>query len=98
MLPPLPYAWPLLHSLNPIRWMRITNEWLGFHVGHRVRIRAIAGTYWVSPLLLIILAVYMDIWGIAATYVARGLHLCGRTRLGYLSGTETPWVLVGDVS
>ncbi|MFS7963621.1 hypothetical protein Hanom_Chr08g00740521 [Helianthus anomalus] len=30
--------------------------------------------------------------------VARGLHLCGRTRLGYLSGTETPWVLVGDVS
>ncbi|MFS7933457.1 hypothetical protein Hanom_Chr04g00380051 [Helianthus anomalus] len=32
------------------------------------------------------------------SYVARGLHLCGRTRLGYLSGTETPWVLVGDVS
>ncbi|MFS7902180.1 hypothetical protein Hanom_Chr01g00008261 [Helianthus anomalus] len=32
------------------------------------------------------------------TSVARGLHLCGRTRLGYLSGTETPWVLVGDVS
>ncbi|MFS7937245.1 hypothetical protein Hanom_Chr05g00425331 [Helianthus anomalus] len=31
-------------------------------------------------------------------YVARGLHLCGRTRLGYLSGTKTPWVLVGDVS
>ncbi|MFS8032847.1 hypothetical protein Hanom_Chr17g01562511 [Helianthus anomalus] len=31
-------------------------------------------------------------------HVARGLHLCGRTRLGYLSGTETPWVLVGDVS
>ncbi|MFS7889897.1 hypothetical protein Hanom_Chr00s000005g01612371 [Helianthus anomalus] len=31
-------------------------------------------------------------------YVARGLHLCGRTRIGYLSGTETPWVLVGDVS
>ncbi|MFS7908776.1 hypothetical protein Hanom_Chr01g00087041 [Helianthus anomalus] len=29
---------------------------------------------------------------------SRGLHLCGRTRLGYLSGTETPWVLVGDVS
>ncbi|KAJ0666810.1 putative oxidoreductase [Helianthus annuus] len=32
------------------------------------------------------------------SYVAWGLHLCGRTRLGYLSGTETPWVLVGDVS
>ncbi|KAF5756607.1 hypothetical protein HanXRQr2_Chr17g0816751 [Helianthus annuus] len=31
-------------------------------------------------------------------YVARGLHLCGHTRLGYLLGTETPWVLVGDVS
>ncbi|MFS7943415.1 putative P-loop containing nucleoside triphosphate hydrolase, DNA2/NAM7 helicase, helicase [Helianthus anomalus] len=31
-------------------------------------------------------------------YVARELHLCGRTRLGYLSGTETPSVLVGDVS
>ncbi|KAJ0717263.1 putative leucine-rich repeat domain superfamily [Helianthus annuus] len=30
--------------------------------------------------------------------VARGLHLCTRTRLGYLSGTETPWVLIGDVS
>ncbi|MFS7901910.1 putative 1-phosphatidylinositol 4-kinase [Helianthus anomalus] len=32
------------------------------------------------------------------SYVAWGLHLCGRTRLGYLSGMETPWVLVGDVS
>ncbi|MFS7990997.1 hypothetical protein Hanom_Chr12g01065581 [Helianthus anomalus] len=32
------------------------------------------------------------------SYVARALHLCGRTRLGYLSGTKTPWVLVGDVS
>ncbi|MFS7992373.1 hypothetical protein Hanom_Chr12g01081491 [Helianthus anomalus] len=30
--------------------MRITNVWLGSHLGHRVRIRAIAATYWMSPL------------------------------------------------
>ncbi|KAJ0452462.1 hypothetical protein HanRHA438_Chr15g0722571 [Helianthus annuus] len=39
-----------------------------------------------------------DYHRVVEIYVAWGLHLCGRTRLGYLSGTETPWVLVGDVS
>ncbi|MFS7914237.1 hypothetical protein Hanom_Chr02g00151041 [Helianthus anomalus] len=48
---------PLLSRINLIRWMRIINVWLGFHLGHRVRIRAIAATYWMSPLLLVILVV-----------------------------------------
>ncbi|MFS7972918.1 hypothetical protein Hanom_Chr09g00850481 [Helianthus anomalus] len=42
--------------------MRIRNMWLGFHLGYQVRIRAIAATYWmwpliVSPLLVLFLVV-----------------------------------------
>ncbi|MFS7972923.1 hypothetical protein Hanom_Chr09g00850531 [Helianthus anomalus] len=32
--------------------MRIRNMWLGFHLGYQVRIRAIAATYWMSPLIV----------------------------------------------
>ncbi|MFS7927430.1 hypothetical protein Hanom_Chr04g00309011 [Helianthus anomalus] len=28
------------------------NVWLGFNVGHQVRIRPIAATYWLSPLIV----------------------------------------------
>ncbi|KAF5759409.1 hypothetical protein HanXRQr2_Chr16g0740921 [Helianthus annuus] len=32
--------------------MRIRNVWLGFYLGHQVRIRAIAATNWMSPLIV----------------------------------------------
>ncbi|MFS8030009.1 hypothetical protein Hanom_Chr17g01529081 [Helianthus anomalus] len=41
--------------INPIRWMRIRNEWIGFHLGYRVRIRSIAAIYWISLLIVSLL-------------------------------------------
>ncbi|MFS8000939.1 hypothetical protein Hanom_Chr13g01184451 [Helianthus anomalus] len=48
---------PLLIWANPNRWMMIRIVWLGFNMGHRVRIGPIATTYWVSPLLILFLVV-----------------------------------------
>ncbi|MFS7922754.1 hypothetical protein Hanom_Chr03g00252711 [Helianthus anomalus] len=42
----------LLTRTNPSRWMMNRIVWLGFNVGHRVQIRPIAATYWMSPLIV----------------------------------------------
>ncbi|KAF5785136.1 hypothetical protein HanXRQr2_Chr10g0425041 [Helianthus annuus] len=44
---------PLLTRTNPSRWMMNRIVWLGFNVGHQVRIRPIAATYWLSPLIVL---------------------------------------------